>query len=278
MRAVCSLFVVIAFAACERPSPLVICHNGNCATNDVDRDDTLAALDESLHVSFDGRPVLDGMEWDTFWYGAESRCIFAHDLNGNTETPVTDAAQMIADYLATTPQPTWNGERFYTFIELKGFVGKSVDDLHTPAQYDAHADCALEAARIIAVGAAAGGHPLTVGFVASIPQHHVTLKQRDGWKMLEGDPNVELMLVADIFAPYSSVVPEIPDYKVPLDAVEYHPDFMTLEHRETYRSLGIELVQWSLITTEEAFDAIKRWEPKFAISNEALLLRRWIEN
>jgi len=281
MRAVCSLAVVAGFAlgACERPSPLVICHNANCKHNDVEHDDTLESLNESLRaLTFDGRPVLDGMEWDTFWYGAESRCIFAHDLNGSTSVPVADAADAIGDYLATTPQVGWNGERFYTFIELKGFVGASFDDRHTPDQFVQHANCALDAAKRIAMGAAAGGHPLTIGFVAGVPEHLKTVSMQPDWDLLANMPDVELMLIGDIFGPYSSLVPEISDYKVKLDAVEYHPDYMTAQHRETYKSLGIELVQWSFISTEEAFDAISRWEPKFVISNEAELMRRWIEN
>ena len=64
---------------------------------------------------------------------------------------------------------------------------------------------------------------------------------------------------------------------VPLDAVEYHPDFMTEVHRETYRSLEIELVQWSFVSTIEAFDALEKWEPSYVVTNEAELMRRWIE-
>ncbi|HEY5948389.1 MAG TPA: hypothetical protein VIV40_22990 [Kofleriaceae bacterium] len=278
MRAVSSFVLgLAALAACERPSPLVICHNANCASSDVNRDDTLSAMAESFALTFDGRPVLDGMEWDTFWDGSRGECLFAHDLNGDTATPASAAAQAIADHLATAPA-TWNGERFYTFIELKGFVGDSFDDRHTPEQFILHAECALDAAETIAAGAAAGGIPVTVGFIAGVPEHHTTLVSRPRWQTLSADPNLQLILIGDIFAPYSSIVPELSDFKVPLDAAEYHPDYMTAELRETYRSLGIDLIQWSFITTEEALDAINRWEPTFAISNEALLLRRWIEN
>jgi hypothetical protein len=222
--------------------------------------------------------VLDGVELDTFWYGAESRCVFAHDLDGSTSVPVPEAAAIVADHVATATSVAWNGERFFAFIELKGFVGDSFDERHTPEQFVQHADCALEAAQTIAAGAAAGGHPITIGFIAGVPRHHETLVIQPRWNALARDPNARLILIGDIFAPYSSLVPELSDFKVPLDAVEYHPDYMTTEHRSTYESLGIELIQWSFITTEEAFDAITRWEPTYAISNEALLLRRWIEN
>jgi hypothetical protein len=276
MRAVCSLALVLG--ACTRPVPLVICHNANCASPDASRDDTLDAMAESFALSFDGLPVLDGMEIDTFWHGAEDRCLFAHDLDGATATPAHAAAQAIADHLAATPVVARNRERFYMFIELKGFVGTSFDDRHTPEQFISHAGCALDTANLIALGAAQGGHQLTIGFIAGVPKHHETLREHPRWPMLDADPNVELKLVGDIFAPYSDLVPELTDFTVPLDIVEYHPDYMTAPRYETYRSLGLELAQWSYVTTAEAFDSIERWEPTYTITNEALLLRRWLEN
>jgi hypothetical protein len=276
MRAIYSLALVLA--ACERPSPLVICHNANCATNNAELDDTRDALEDSFALVYDGRPALDGMEIDTFWHGAQGRCLFAHDLETPTAIPAFDAAQLIADYLAATPVVSRNSERFYMFIELKGFVGTSFDDRHTPDQFAAHASCALDVANLIALGATMGGHPITIGFIAGVPMHHVTLRDNPRWQTLDDDPNVELKLIGDIFAPYSDLVPELADFKIPLDIVEYHPDYMTAEREETYRSLGLELAQWSYVSTREAFDAIERWEPTFAITNEALLLRRWIEN
>jgi|SRR5687768_3651264 len=274
MRAICSLALVLA--ACDRPQPLVICHNANCATNDVTRDDTLEALEDSFALTWQGRPVLDGMEWDTFWYAAESRCLFAHDLNGRTDLSPNDAANVIAEYLRTTPVASWNGERFYMFIELKGFVGESFTDAHTSGQRQQHARCVLDALQIIVDGARAGGHQLTVGFVAGVPALHEAVRDRLVGSNFIGQPDIEVMLVGDIFGPYSSLVPELRDYTLPLGAVEYHPDYMTEQHRETYRSLGIQLVQWSFVTSVEALDAIERWEPEYAITNEALLLRRWI--
>jgi len=118
---------------------------------------------------------------------------------------------------------------------------------------------------------------MTFGFVTGSPELPEALSARPRWSSLSAEPDVELLQIGDIFAPYSSVVPEIADYKH-IDGVEYHPDFMTLEHRETYRSLGIDLVQWSLVTTSEALDAIDRWEPRFALTNEAILLRRWAQH
>lgn len=278
MRARCEPIVALALvaAACDRHEPLVICHNANCAGPDVTRDDTPEAMRESLALRHDGLPVLDGMELDTFWYGAESRCLFAHDLVNDTTMPASVAADVIAEYLAGTARASWNGERFYVMIELKPQVGASYSDGHTAEQYVDHSECALDAVDRIVEGARAGGHAVTFGFVTADPKHLEVLAARPRWATWEAEPDVELLQIGDIFAPYSSVVPEIADYEH-LDAVEYHPDFMTEPQRETYRSLGIELVQWSLVTTTEALGAIEHWEPKFAITNEASLVRRWAE-
>ena len=274
MRTAISL--ALALAACDRPQPLVICHNTNCASPDVTRDDTLSALAESLALTYDGRPALDGMEWDTFWHGDAGQCLLAHDLNGDISTPAMAGAQTIANHLASSPVASWNGERFYTFIELKGFVGESFDDAHTAAQRELHAECAVQAMELIVAGARTGGHRLTVGFVAGVPALHEALVANPRFHQFATSSDVEVMLVGDIFAPYSSLVPDLQDYTLPLGAVEYHPDYMTVQHRETYRSLGIQLVQWSFVTSTEALGAIERWEPEYAITNEALLLRRWV--
>lgn len=267
----------LTVAACDRHEPLVICHNANCASPDVTRDDTISALRESLALTREGAPILDGMEIDTFWYGDESRCLFAHDLVNDISTPASAAADVVAEYLAAATRASWNGDRFYMFIELKPQVGPSLDDAHTPQQSIDHADCALDAVETILAGARAGRHATTFGFVSGDPAQLEVLSARPRWSALVAEPDVELMQIGDIFAPYSSVVPTIADYQH-IDGVEYHPDFMTLQHRETYRSLDIDLVQWSLVTTTEALAAIDQWEPRFAITNEALLVRRWAQH
>jgi hypothetical protein len=276
MRAACSLVVLAALGACEHHQPLLICHNANCISPDTTRDDTVGALRDSLALTYEGLPALDGMEIDTIWYGAESRCLFAHDLVHDTSTPATDAADVIADYLATHPRASWRGDGYSMFIDLKPHVGPEYSDAHTPEQRVDHAECALDIAERVIAGARTGGHDITFGFISAKPQLLEALSAQPRWATLSAEPGVAMQLVGDIFLPYSSVVPDIADFEH-LDAVEYHPDFMTVEHRETYRSLGIDLVQWSFVTTTEALDAIDYWEPKFAITNEATLVRRWTE-
>lgn len=275
MRFRSSVLALIALVGCDRPSPLVICHNANCVGPDTAHDDTLGALTEALALRYDGRPTLDGVEWDTFWYGAESQCLFAHDLGHDITTPASSAAQTIAGYLAGTDVVAWNGERFYVFIELKSSVGNG--DAHTPEQLVAHADCALDALDVIVAGATRRGHRLTVGFTSELPALLATLTTRPRWPTYASTPQLELMLVADIWHPYSSATPKLSEYTVPLQAVEYHPDFVTAAQQETYRSLGLARVQWQYVTTTEAVDSIQRWRPDFVLTNEAPLLRTWIE-
>jgi hypothetical protein len=276
MRWRCSIAALVAAVACDRPSPLIICHNANCVEPETSRDDTLDALSDGLALRYDGRPTLDGVEWDTLWYATESRCLFAHDLESDASVPAIRAAQTISDYLATTDFVSWNGDRFYVFIELKRIVKGGSDD-HTPEQLTAHAECALDALDVILAGASMRGHRLTVGFTSEAPALLAALTMRPRWPLYAGSPDLELMLVGDIWHPYTSSTPELADYTVPLQAIEYHPDFVTATQRETYRSLGLESVQYQFVTTPESLDSIERWRPDFVLTNEAYLLRSWCE-
>jgi hypothetical protein len=137
--------LALAATGCTNPRPetLVICHNANCAEpTDPEADDTLAALDESLALTFDGRTVLDGVEIDSFWKGDEDICLFAHDLDNAERVPATDAAAAVAAYIARPGPLTFSGAPFRVFIELKGTVDASGRRKHSPAQRDLHAECA----------------------------------------------------------------------------------------------------------------------------------------
>lgn len=263
MRRASSALLVLALVGCDRPNPLVLCHNGNCVTPDVDADDTLAALDESLKLQFRGLPVIDGVEIDTL-PAPDGRCLFAHDSDPSETELATDAGEMIGTHLADNPRASWNGERFYLFVELK----MSNEDP------DQHAACVLDVMDLVIAGARTGGHELTIGFSSQDPnlldavQAHLPERDTTG---------VTVLLVGDIFFPYASVAPHLADYSQ-LDAMEYHPDFMTEGRYQTYQSLGLDLAQWQFTMTIDAFDALERYRPRWVITNEAELTRRWIEN
>jgi len=279
MREASSLLIVAALAACDRPQPIVICHNSNCVGPDPARDDNVEALQQSLEQTWDGRPVLDGLEWDMFWYGKDSKCLFAHDLDHDTTIPASAPAAVVANYLATRPQVSWSGDPFYVLIDLKAHVGPSYSDAHTPQQLIDHAECAIDTAEQLLAGARAGGHELRIGFITGKPQLFNVLVDRPRYEPLTMEAGLQIFLIGDIFAPYADIVPKLEDFTdEQLDAVEYHPDFMTAEHRETYRSLELQLVQWSYVATTEALQAIEKYEPELVITNEATFLRRWTEN
>jgi hypothetical protein len=277
MRVFSSLAVVLVCAvACDRYKPLILCHNGNCSTPDVDRDDTLPALAESLALTYEGAPVLDGVELDTFWYGDTNECLFTHDLEHAAPTPILEAADLVSQYLASHERASWRGEPYYVLLDFKPTVGPHDSDRHTDAQLVSHAECVLDVIDRIMEGARAGGHRGAFAVTSELPRALQMMTERPRWATLSAASDVELMLVADIFTPYSAVAGDLHEFGH-LDAVEYHPDFMTEPLRETYRSKNIDLVQWSFSATSESFDAIEHWEPRFAITNEGRLLRRWTE-
>lgn len=262
MRSLSSLLALACITACDRPQPGIICHNANCTTPDITRDDTPGAMRDSFALD-----VLDGMEWDTFWYAANDTCLFAHDLDHDTTIPASIAAQIVADNLAADPRP------FTIIIDVKPTTGTSYDDRHTPAQLAAHVSCALDSAELVA--AADTGQPLTIGFNSAGPDLLAALAANPRYVALGQVSNVETMLIADIFAPYADIVPTFEDFTAPLDGIEYHPDFMTRPEYELYTARKLDLIQWSFVATPEAFDAIERYEPRFVITNEAVLMRRW---
>ena len=71
---------------CSQPHPIVICHNANCGEpTDPARDDTLQAFRESLALEDYGRPVIDGIELDSFWRGSDDVCLYARDVSDFAE-------------------------------------------------------------------------------------------------------------------------------------------------------------------------------------------------
>ena len=133
MRAIASTAALaLALGACDRPNVLVVCHNSNCAEPaDPDMDDTIVALRESLALRLDGGPVLDGIELDLFWRGADGVCLLAHDLAGGITDLASDAATVVAGHLATAGELTAGGGPLNVFIELKAHVGADPSERHT---------------------------------------------------------------------------------------------------------------------------------------------------
>jgi hypothetical protein len=256
----------------------VICHNANCAgPPDPSRDDTLGALRASLALTYEGRPVLDGAELDVFWHGKTGRCLFAHDANSTEPAEARAAAEEIGRHLQRPGDVSWNGERFYIRMELKGFVGGSFDDKHSPEQARAHAGCAIDLFEVFDRAAARGGRSIVVIFDSSSPQLLRAVTAHERWPGKTPNPRVQTRLSADFVdsTPSGLARQKLSDFPA-VDDVVFHAGWVADGHYQAFRSLDLQMTLWMFSATAETFGAIARLEPDAVLTSEAPLLRRWI--
>ena len=276
MRAIASTAALaLALAACDRPDVLVVCHNSNCAEPaDPDMDDTIVALRESLALQLDGRPVIDGIELDLFWRGADGVCLLAHDLNGGITDLAGDAAAVVADHLATAGELTAGGGPLNVFIELKAHVGADTSARHTPAQRVQHARCAWEVYARIADAAVANGRELQVFFASFGPELlREMIAQRPASVPFE--PRYEAFY--GIPRPLDSETRPLSDYAgLPISLVEFHAQWIHDAQYEGVISAGIDVGVFMFSATVETFAVIEQYQPTFVNTSEARLLRRWL--
>lgn len=270
--------LLLAAGGCQRPEVLVICHNGNClGPPDPDRDDTMAALHESLELEYRGRPMLDGMEIDIFWYGREARCLFAHDLDGpKPYTSARAAAEEIARFLQRPGEITWYGGPYVIRLELKGAVGGDFDE-HNREQARLHAECGLDLYEILAEAALRAGRRIRVVFDSYAPRVLKAVLDSPRWPGKQPHEDVEVRLSAD-FPDSTSVgaslqwISDFPE----VDDVVFHECWITDGAYQAFRSLGLDLTMWMFSATVETFAAIERFEPDTVLTSEAELMRRWL--
>lgn len=277
MRAA-SVVIAATLLGCDVPQPRVVCHNANCAEpTDPARDDTLAALDESLALTYQGRPILDGVELDSIWRGADDVCLFAHDFETITDdVPATAPAQTLAAWFARSGPIGWRDDGpFEVLLELKSYVAETPDLVrHSPAQRAAHAACAWDVYAIIAAAAVAGGRDVRVTFSAFAPE---LLRA-----VLDAAPSAtpvpyRLEALQGIPAPLDSETRPLGDYAgLPIDLVEVHAQWITDAQREAVTTMGVDLSLFMFDATVETFAAIRQHQPALVVTSEAQLLRRWI--
>ncbi len=279
--------LVLAFVAvgCLRveQAPRVICHNANCVEPaNPDEDDTVAALDASLALRQDGRPIIDGVEIDTFWYGAEERCLFAHDLASlETASDVDVAVERLSasiDERSDAGEPlTSNGDPFFVFIELKGTVGPDKADVHNDEQRAQHAACAVAAADAVAVAAVRANQSLRVVLTSFTPELLAAVSDaRDA----RGDDPVPMEMMALFGIP-----PPLDGQTLPLSAFDdvnisgasVHPQWMRETSWQAYRSQGFLIGYWMFSAVPETLAAIERDQPDFITTSEATFMRRWLK-
>jgi hypothetical protein len=274
MRATSVAFAVL-LAACDRPEAIVICHNANCAEPaDPEADDTIDALRESLALELGGGPVIDGIEVDTFWRGEDGVCLYAHDLDRD-QTPAIEPANELAGYFARPGPITFTDGPFFVFLELKSHVSADKTDLHSREQLGLHAACAWQLYAVIAGAATANDREVVVFFSAFNPDLlRAVIVQRPS----ETPVPVRLGAIQGIPAPLDNQTRSLDEYAgIPLDVVEFHAQWILDGQYEAVRSLGVDLGVFMFSATSETFAVIEQYEPRFIVTSEARLIRRWLE-
>lgn len=275
--------IAVALAGCTlpdaRPHSVVICHNANCArATDPFVDDTMATLDESLRLEYQGRPAIDGVEIDFLWDREHARCVFAHDLA--IAEPAMVAADRVAEHLAQPGEVSWTGDRFFVKIELKPAV--TVDGApHTPGELAAHVACAFDVAdRIIAAGRA-NGRSLELAFESEEMAIVRAVAANPRWPGKQPYPDVALRLITNVATPgleaadLGSLASDTNDHGV--DILSFHATKTPTGVVERYESFDVELMLAMFDAAPETFEAMTRFEPAYVVTSEALLLRRWEE-
>lgn len=275
-----AVVVTIATTACDRPRPLVICHNANCVEPpEPRRDDTLDALRASLALAVDGRPAIDGVEIDLFWHGQQNRCLFAHDLSTTPAASAGDVAAELAQYIAR-PEPIASRDDvpFTVLIELKGHVGPSKSDAHTPAQRAAHAACAVDVVATLDAAAATAGRDVDLVVTSFDPRLLAAVAAEPRWRLPPARARRRLGAIVGIPAPLDSQTRPLSEFgaELGIDLVEVHPQWLLDGQYEAYDHAGYELAFWMFSATVETLAAIDRYEPAMVVTSEARLVRRWL--
>jgi hypothetical protein len=250
------------------PDLLVMCHNGNCAgPTDPWRDGTMDALRESLALRAHDRPMLDGVELDFQWDAAHGRCTYGHDLAHEENGPgVDEAVGVVADFLRSSPLPSWNGNDFHVKVELKPEV----------TVYLRHYD-ATEGPRIIDCGFAVydalnraaqeSGHRIVIYFFSEVPLL-VGMQNDPRWPGPRRGEQVELHFNTSLQA---AAPPGFHADAISLDPGGFRDGYFTEVH-----DAGITIIMNMYDATIETFQAIEELEPEIVDTNEAPLMRRWL--
>ncbi|MCO4763297.1 MAG: hypothetical protein KC502_17400 [Myxococcales bacterium] len=275
---------VVMTGCASESQPALICHNSNCVEPpDPHADDTLDALTASLALELDGRPAVDGIETDIFWSGESKRCIFAHDLETGADGPdAIEAANTIGKWLEGrgTKPATRAAGTFTVFIELKGHVGLSKADKHTPEQRASHASCALDMVARLAAASEASGVPLAVRFTSFDPDLLQALVDEPRWtkKTAKGEVSVALGVILGIPPPLDGQSKPLSAFSadLPIDFALCHPHWLRDGNRVAIRSRGWRLAWWMFSAVAETYDAIDRYEPAYVVTSEGETLARWL--
>jgi len=262
---------------CNQPHPLVICHNANCGEpTDPARDDTLPAFRESLALEEDGRPVIDGIELDSFWRGSDNVCLYAHDVSNFAEnTPAIAPAQELALHFAKPGPITFGDTPFLVLLELKASVSANAKERHTPEQRALHAKCAWDIYKIVSDAAIATGRDVVVEFQSFGPE--LLRAVIDNAPASTPTP-YKFGAIQGVASPLDDQTRSLRDYTgLPISDIQVHPGWLLDAKHEAILSSGAELSFFWFSTTTEIFAAIRKYNPAAVDTSEARLMRRWLE-
>lgn len=279
------LTVALTLLGCggQTEPPAIICHNANCVEPpDPQRDDSPEALRESLNATDDaGQPLIDGMELDLFLRGSDNQCVFAHDLDQEDPALARDAAGIVSDWLETPrAKATRTGGPYWVFLELKGTVGKTKAEVHTPEQRALHAQCAVDVLGVLADGARTGNVPLRVrltSFSAELLAAVSSALKQSTW-VNDDDVSVGLGAIQGVLPPLDFGTRPLDDYpdELGIDMITVHAQWLRDSTYQAYLSRGWSVGLWMFSAVPETYDAIEVFEPKWITTGEAKTFARWL--
>ena len=268
--------------------PIVICHNANCVEPTApEEDSTMETLVASLEL-FDeerGRPFVDGMEIDTFWWGEEGQCLFAHDLDHPERAVAADHAvdhinAVLSERAEADIPLTRSADRYTILIELKGHVAPSKEAAHTAEQLADHAACGIDMAQSLIASADDHQYQVEVVFMSFAPALLQGLFDDPRYSDLQAQEHpVALTILQGIPRPLDiQTIPldEFPD-DIGIDRVSVHPHWTRDPAYEVFRSRELELGYWMFNIVPETLKAIKVHRPHSITTSQAPTLAGWLD-
>lgn len=282
------VLALVASSGCvDERDPQVICLNANCREpSPPSDDDWLVALALSLQMTDGERPLIDGVQLDTFWHGPAELCLFARDLKRPSYAPnAWQAAELIVEHLGDRAQMnlplTRSGSKFSVFVELEGHVGEAETDAHTPEQRRLHAACAVDVAQRLIGGARRNDYVQEIVFTAFDPRLLRAVRDAPGFDELAG-PNAQIKvgLLRGLPEPLGRRTDSLAsvDGELGLDLVSTHPDWMSRAELNSYAARDLELGLWVYDLVPETLDAIEDHQPSYVTTSEARTLHGWLES
>lgn len=287
-------FMVLVVGCVDQYEPRVICHNSNCLEPaEPENDSTFERLEASLELVDEetGRPPVDGMEIDTFWWGAQERCLVAHDLNHADSddeaqqwaVDATKAVDAINDVLARRADEgealTRRADEYTFLIEMKGHVEASKDTAHSQRQLERHAACAVELGQLAIDRADDHGYDIEIIFMSFAPALLEATANSPGFSLLEeGDHRIRLSAIQGLPRPLDTQSESLDDYPVDIgiDMVSVHPKWTRNTDRQAFESRNWELGYWSFDLVPEILDSIKSHQPGYITTSQAPSMAAWL--